>query len=216
MTKLNGIQKLYKANGQDCFNFVARYGTSNVQIQAVIEFKDSIDSILLQQAVRLSVDVESILGCRFIENEKKAYWERFENIDKIPWYTIEESEDQDEAIKNFLTGPLGLDGQQQVEVKLIHSSKGSAICIKVNHACSDAGGVKQYLSLLSELYTRLGDDPKYRPLLSEGRRDAKNYFDSLGIDEPMALFNPQQGSEQPTWAFPYHGLELSGTTSTKD
>ncbi|MBB6217964.1 NRPS condensation-like uncharacterized protein [Anaerosolibacter carboniphilus] len=209
MMQLNGIQNSYEANGQDCFNYIARYGISNVQIQGVIEFKDRINSILLQQAVRLSIDVEPILGCRFVENEKKAYWERFKNIDEITWYTYEESEDKDKAINDFLTDPLGLDGQQQVQVKLIHSSKGSTICIKVNHACSDAGGVKQYLYLLSELYTRLEDDSKYRPLLVESRRDAKYYFDSLGIEEPMALFNPQQGSQQPTWAFPYHGLELS-------
>jgi NRPS condensation-like uncharacterized protein len=204
----NKIQQTYEANGQDYFNFAACYGTSNVQIQAVIELDNHLDSELLEQAVRLSVDAEPILGCHFVENDKQAYWQRFINIDEILWYTYEESEDINEAVKNFLKRPLGLEGQQQIEVKLIRCNKGDTVCVKVNHACSDAAGVKQYLVLLSDLYTRLNHDLDYKPLPTEGKRDAKNYFDALGIDEPMTLFDPKGTQKEPTWAFPYHGLEL--------
>jgi len=204
-----GVKKIYEANGQDYFNYIARYGTSNVQIQGILEFKEQLDSELLKKSVRLSLDAEPILGCRFVEDEKKSYWERFDNIDEILWYTYEENEQNAEAVKKFLESPLGLDGQQQVEVKLIRCSKGDTVCIKVNHACSDGGGVKQYLALLAQLYTKLSQDPNYKPPSMTGRRDAKNYFDALGIKEPMALFNPQETGEPPTWAFPYHGLELS-------
>lgn len=214
MIKQNEIPKQYEATGQDCFNYVAKYGTSNIQIQAVIALKEPVDEVRLKEAIRLSIDMEPVLGCRFVENEKKAYWERFENIEEIPWFTYEEREDQDKALDSFLKAPMGLGGQQQVEVKLIKSGAGTTvqkniIGIKVNHACADAGGVKQYLYLLSELYTKLYENPEYKPTLEAGRRDQKYYFDTLGINEPMSLFDPKKTGSHPTWAFPYHGLELT-------
>ncbi|WP_160328949.1 hypothetical protein [Syntrophomonas wolfei] len=48
-----------------------------MQIQAVITFDQHLDTEVLKAAVMLSLDAEPVLGCRFVEDEKRPYWQRF-------------------------------------------------------------------------------------------------------------------------------------------
>ena len=42
---------------------------SDQQIRAVIQFDGNVDQEVLRKAVRLSLDVEPVLGCRFVERD---------------------------------------------------------------------------------------------------------------------------------------------------
>lgn len=204
----NSIPDKFPANGQDIFNYIAKYGTSNTLIQAVIEFDKWLDVDMLKRAVRLSLDAEPVLGCRFIEEEQSAYWQRFENLDEIQWFSFEKDDNKREAAERFLKNIFAFEGQQ-VYVQLIRSGIGDTLCVKVNHSCSDGAGVKEYLQLLAKIYSKLKEDSNFQPIPNlEGRRDQKHYFDVLGIRQPLTLFNPQAEMLPPTWAFPHHGIEL--------
>ena len=63
------------AFAHDYGNYVARYGMGNFQIQAVLRLDGRLDYNKLARAVRLSVDIEPVLGCRFIEHAP-PYWKR--------------------------------------------------------------------------------------------------------------------------------------------
>ena len=65
------------ATWQDCLNYSVRYVRfTNSTIQAVIHFRDKLDAVRLARAVKLSVDAEPVLSCKFIEREDRPFWQR--------------------------------------------------------------------------------------------------------------------------------------------
>ncbi len=58
----SAIPATYPTNGQDWFNYST---ASNCLVQAVLRFEQELDIQILREAVRLSVDIEPILGCQF-------------------------------------------------------------------------------------------------------------------------------------------------------
>jgi NRPS condensation-like uncharacterized protein len=84
----NIVPTTLPVNGHDRYNYLVKYAGSNTQLQAVVLFDRNLDEDILKKAVRLSLDAEPVLGCRFIEDEKQPYWQRFEEPDEIPWYHL--------------------------------------------------------------------------------------------------------------------------------
>lgn len=203
----HGIPRTLPATGNDRNIHTLSITGSNSQIQAVVYFAQHLDAGILKQAVRLSLDAEPILGCFFVDDPKQPFWQRFDNPDEITWFDARDCKDQSEAVDTFLRSPFATEGQQ-LNVCLISSPEGDALCVKLNHACSDAGGLKEYLRLLAELYDRLQEAPAYEPEPNiQGRRDLKHFFDALGIQDPLALFDPQAQHSFAAWVFPFHGTE---------
>lgn len=210
----NSIPNELPVNGHDRFEYLLKYLSSNIQIQAVITFNKCLDAATLERAVRLSLDAEPVLGCRFVEDEKKPYWQRFESLDEIQWFEFIQNDNKEEAAAQFLKSPFA-HTDQQVNVQLIRAQYEDVLCIKISHACSDAAGLKEYLQLLAAIYSELLEDPGFQPKPNiQARRDQKNYFDALGIQEPLALFDRQAQKPPPTWAFPYYGSEQKETHIT--
>ncbi len=203
----NGIPQILPVYGHDRFHYTVQHVSSNAQIQMVISFDQHLDSDILKRAIRLSMDVEPILGCRFVEDDKQPYWQRFEHLDNMPWFEFTLDAKQQEAVERFLIGQFYVPGQL-LNIRLIRTGSVDTLCVKICHACSDAGGLKQYLGLLSDIYSELLVNPGFKPVPNiQGRRDQRHYFEALGINDPMSLFDPQNQPPPATWAFPYHELE---------
>lgn len=202
-----GIPAILPVTGLDRVNYLYKYGHSNIQIQAVIAFDQHLDKDILKKAVRLSLDAEPILRSRFIEDDKQAYWQPYEQPDEIQWFEFVQEDNKPEGIERFLHSPFYCEGQM-LNVQLMRADDGDVLGVKICHACSDASGLKQYLQLLAEVYSRLCQDPDYKPEPNMERRlDQKSYFAALGIKEPLALLDTQFQALPPAWAFPYQGVE---------
>ncbi len=199
------------ANGHDIFNYVARYGVGNFHSQAIMKLDGRLDFDKLSKAVRLSVDAEPVLGCRFVEGNP-PYWKRLENIDEVPFCSFEEVSDGDEAVQRFLESPLDMDRDPKIKVKLMRSKSYDILGIKLNHACCDGAGHKEYIQLLSGIYSNIDhQDFIFTPRPSKrGRTDQDRLFNALGITDPNALWIPGADIALPTWAFPWK----QGTSST--
>ncbi|WP_157833528.1 condensation domain-containing protein [Desulfotruncus alcoholivorax] len=153
------------------------------------------------------MDAEPILRCQFIENDKQPYWQPFQNPDAIQWFEFVQNDSKQVAIEQFLKSPFYCE-EQMLSVQLIRVNDNDTLCVKISHACSDAGGLKQYLQLLAEIYSNLLKDSRYKPKPNTKRRlDQKSYFEALGIKEPLTLLDPNAQALPATWAFPYHGVE---------
>ena len=48
-----------------------------------------------------------------------------------------------------------MDSDPNVKVKLIRSTQDDTLCIKMNHATCDGAGAKEYVILLSEIYSAI-------------------------------------------------------------
>ncbi|WP_440956366.1 condensation domain-containing protein [Methanosarcina sp. Mfa9] len=205
--EVQDIPDTMPAPWQDCFNYITRYVTfTNYQIQAVLHFRGRLDAVRLARAVKLSVDAEPVLGCKFIEREDMPFWQLRTDLDSISWCGLEEVPDREKAAKRFLLKELDMDNDPQVLGRLFRSGKQDTLCIKLNHTSCDGGGAKAYLRLLADLYTELGRDPDYLPEPNvSGIRNQTPIFDALGIRNLES--DPEKiglGTAVPesSWAFP--------------
>lgn len=199
------------ASGHDIYNYVARYGSGNFHSQAILKLDGKLDFDNLKRAVRLSLDAEPVLGCRFVEGNP-PYWKRMENLDKLNFCSFEEVDDVDAATKAFCESPLDMDKDTKVKVKLFRTKSYDTLGIKANHACCDGTGIKEYTELLSDIYSKISlSDEEFIPIPSKrGRYEQDVLLKILGITDPDALWIPGSDITIPTWAFPW----MQGTSNT--
>jgi len=192
------------ASGHDIYNYVARYGLANYQIQTIMKLDGHLDFQKLSQAVRLSIEDQPVFGCHFIENEP-PYWEKLKNIDDGLFCSIEETENIDQSVQLFLESPLDMDNDPMVKVKLIRSQDFDTICLKINHSCCDGTGTKEYLQLLSEIYTSIDqNNGSFIPNPRKRNRDDQDLlFRNLGITDPETEWIPGSEITRATWPFPW-------------
>lgn len=119
------------AYAHDYGNYVARYGMGNFQIQVILKMEGKLDFDKLSRAVRLSVDAEPVLGCRFMEHNP-PYFKRLENIDPSMFCSMVEADNVEEAVHRFLESPLDMDHDPMVKVGLIRCAKYDTLGIKLN------------------------------------------------------------------------------------
>lgn len=199
---------MMRANGHDIYNYAARYGLANCQIQAVLKLDGRIDFDLLSRAVRLSVDTQPVFGCRFIENEP-PYWKRLEDLDAVQFCSIEETTDSDGAVRRFLESTLDMDHDPMVKILLVRSEQHDTLCIKNNHSCCDGTGTKEYVHLLSEIYSIIDQDKGLfivKPA-KRTRKDQDRMFSQLGISDPEREWIPGSEITRATWPFPWSQIQ---------
>lgn len=201
---IEGKPGIIPASGNDIFNYVARYGMANFQIQAVLKLNGRLDHDKLLKAIKITIDTEPVLGSRFVENQP-PYWRRLEDLDKVTFCTFEDTNNPGLAIKSFLESPLSMDNDPMVKLKLISSGSFDYLCIKMNHTCCDGTGVKEYLQLLSDVYTSIdqGNDILISKPNIQSKNDQDRLFNSLGINDPEAIRNSSENIPKTLWAFPW-------------
>lgn len=183
--------------------YVARYGMGTFQIQVMMKIDGRLDFDKLSRAIRLSVDAEPILGCRFVEHNP-PYFKRREDLDTITFCSIEETDNQEEAVHRFIESPLDMDDDPMVKVKLIRSGEYDTLGIKLNHTCADGSGMKDFINLLSDIYCCIdSENDVYVPKPSvRSRKDHDRVFSTLGIKHPE-LDNSMVDIPKTIWPFPW-------------
>lgn len=198
-----GIPRLLPASGHDMYNYVARYGAANFQIQTVMKLDGRLDPEKLKKAVRLSVDTEPVFGCRFVVNNT-PYWKRLDDLDKTEFCTFENTGNLDEAIQRYLDSPFSMDYDPMVKLRLISCGPNDALCFKINHTCCDGGGAKEYFQLLSDIYTRMEEDAAFIPKPRiRNRKDQDRLFSALGIKDPESAWDNGMEIPEMLWTFPW-------------
>ncbi len=208
-----GIPRLLPASGHDMYNYVARYGAANFQIQAVMKLDGRLDPEKLKKAVRLSLDVEPIFGCRFVENDP-PYWQRLEYLDQIEFCSFEKTNNLNNSVYAFLDSPFSMDNDTKIKLRLISDDSYDTLCLKINHTCCDATGTKEYLQLLSDIYTAIDQTGEYVPKPNvRNRRDQDRLFENLGIKDPESAWIPDMEIPEVLWKFPWkQGLPVNMRT----
>lgn len=152
--------KRYPVVPQDIFNYLVGKYSANSQLSCVLRLTGRIDERLFEQALRISLEVEPILGCRLIEDDKTAYWERRDDLSQLPLCSVVETLKVEEELENFIGQMVVFEKDCQVKAKVFRAET-DTICVMVNHACCDAGGLKEYIELLVSIYDRLFKGSQY-------------------------------------------------------
>jgi NRPS condensation-like uncharacterized protein len=137
------------------------------RIQMLIDLEGPLDPDRLAEALRLSLDAEPVLGCRFVPRWICPYWERLEKVD--PAHLLK----TDQTPEEFLAADFDEKQHTQLQALL---TKDNRLILKVNHQVADAEGTKEVGYLVARMYRKLGDDPTYRPEPNLGSRSLKQVY----------------------------------------
>ncbi|MCK4394804.1 hypothetical protein KAX17_18045, partial [Candidatus Bipolaricaulota bacterium] len=148
------------ASTYDQYMYLGRNGADQ-QARCVISFAGRINANQMAHAVRLTIDVEPVLSCRFVVRPWRPYWERRDDLDQIELLSVVKGAHLKDELWRFVTMPLDPFADPQVQASIFRSDR-DTLCIKLNHVAADGEGVKQYAYLLATTYRKLTTDPSYR------------------------------------------------------
>jgi NRPS condensation-like uncharacterized protein len=177
---------VYKAEIFDIFQYIYEAtGYNDHQIHCVISFDGRIDSEVLAKSFRLLLKVIPILSCAYRLKDGVSCWESIDP-DKQPdlFKTAEEEEEFEKftaSRTDECTGP-------QIRACLYTAEK-SRLSIIINHMITDAASFKQCLYLLSDIYTKLTDNPGYLPdYVIDGDRSFRRVTSALTLGDKIKAF----------------------------
>jgi NRPS condensation-like uncharacterized protein len=163
----------------------------------------------MTRAVRLSLDAEPVLGCRFVEGRWRPYWERRNDLDRVKLLHLTETADVEEVQMRFLTTPMDPCTDLLVQVEILRSGT-DTLCIKMSHVVADGGGMKEYVDLLATIYRRLAEEPGHvvTPNL-RGRRSLHQISNRFGFWDKLRIVRSglqdmkRSNFPAPYWNFPF-------------
>ena len=148
----------YRATLMDCYtDLIAAFGDLTIRLE--LEFDEGLDERRLEKAVDLTLDAEPVLGCRFVDDSYRPYFERLETGNRSAFLLANSAGEYG----TFKSTPIDHRAGPQIRVCLWHSPEGDRLLLKVAHQVTDAAGVKDVVAILSGIYRYLSVDPAYRP-----------------------------------------------------
>ena len=203
----NGIPDRFPATAQDMFNYAGRLWHDG-QIRCIVRMDGRLDAPLMARAVRLSLDVEPVLGCFFVEQRWRPYWQRRGDLDEIDLCPVETGEDVEARLWRFLSAPVDPCVGPLVHVRIFRGQT-DTLCVKLDHGGGDGVGAMQYLALLAKTYRRLAEEPQYKPAPAKGSRGQWQVLRQVG---PTGIVGSLGGMHfaRPAHRFPGYGSNASG------
>jgi NRPS condensation-like uncharacterized protein len=134
----------------------------SVDLNTMISLDGRVDERRLRTAVRRSLDAEPILGCRFVEHWWRPWWERRDDLDRLPLCEVVEGGDLERALTEFMLSPLDPRRDPLVQVRVFRGVT-DTIVTKFAHEPADGPSIRDHQHLIFTLYRRLKDEPDFRP-----------------------------------------------------
>jgi NRPS condensation-like uncharacterized protein len=187
---------------------------SSMNIHAVLTMASPLNLERLQRAVRLTLDAEPILGCRFVDHPIRPTWQRRSDLDHSDFLQHLCAEVNTPNVANelmrFLTQPIDPEIDPLVEVRLLSQANTgySHLVVKLNHLAADGGGLKAYTYLLAQTYTQLITEPDYYPIPNLGHRGIQqittqyNWLQKRQITQQLRTDLQRRNRISNRWGFP--------------
>jgi len=210
--KLSLVPKRFPATPLDQYVYLS-LALHDGQLRSVITFAGQVDAERMSRAMRLTLDIEPILGCRFIEHPWRPYWERRDDLDIVSLCPVVEPKDMESELSEFLAASMDPRTDPLVQVKIFRSDK-DTLCIKVNHTVADAGGARECIGLLARTYRELSVDSTYCP--RPNLRGSRGHGQVLRRVSPLSLIRGCWHFSYPKpWCdFPTISQDFSGRAFT--
>lgn len=179
--------KTYKAEVWDIMQLM--FGAFNDhQLHCVIKFDSHIDVNCLKRAVDMSIDTIPIIKCRFVEQSyfKFPYWEdggfTSENIVRLF-----ETENIDEELQKHITFKTREFVGAQLRLDILRNKACDCLCIIMNHMVCDGAGFKEYLYMLSAVYSQLKNNVCYKHEFVIGSRSFRQILSKFSIFDKVKI-----------------------------
>ncbi len=200
---MKAIPLRYRAATQDQMNYLTRE-LADQQLHAVVTFDQHVDEIRMARAVRLAMDVEPVLGCRFVVHPWRPYWQRRTDLDQLALCPVIETADLEQDLIRFATRPIDPYTDPQVQAHIFRNAT-DTLCIKADHVAADAAGVKEIAYLIAAIYRKLGVDSASCPEPTlQGSRSQRSVFSQFSLWEKYRALRDRPDMRA-FWGFPSNG-----------
>ncbi|MBX0353847.1 condensation domain-containing protein [Bacillus toyonensis] len=202
-------QGKYSVTPQDRMNYLLGLYSADQQINAVLYFPVGLSKEILEQSVRITLQLQPVLNSRFVENDI-PYWEEHSSGTNSSICFFAEGNDQELEIMaiDFIKEPGDRIQGPMVQTILLRGTTTDMLVVKLSHLCSDGAGVKEYINLLGAIYTHLslgGSKDQIIKEFGEGNesfRDQSHVFKYTGISDVKSAYRPNQEQQASLWSFP--------------
>ncbi|MBC2686252.1 condensation domain-containing protein [Bacillus toyonensis] len=202
-------QGKYSVTPQDRMNYLLGLYSADQQINAVLYFPVGLSKEILEQSVRITLQLQPVLNSRFVENDT-PYWEEHSSGTNSSICFFAEGNDQELEIMaiDFIKEPGDRIQGPMVQTILLRGTTTDMLVVKLSHLCSDGAGVKEYINLLGAIYTHLslgGSKDQIIKEFGEGNesfRDQSHVFKYAGISDVKSAYLPNQEQQASLWSFP--------------
>ncbi|PEP98204.1 condensation domain-containing protein [Bacillus toyonensis] len=202
-------QGKYSVTPQDRMNYLLGLYSADQQINAALYFPVGLSKEILEQSVRITLQLQPVLNSRFVENDI-LYWEEHSSGTNSSICFFAEGNDQELEIMaiDFIKEPGDRIQGPMVQTILLRGTTTDMLVVKLSHLCSDGAGVKEYINLLGAIYTHLslgGSKDQIIKEFGEGNesfRDQSHVFKYAGISDVKSAYRPNQEQQASLWSFP--------------
>ncbi|MBE7123529.1 condensation domain-containing protein [Bacillus cereus] len=202
-------QRKFSVTPQDRMNYLLGLYAADQQINAVLYFPVGISKKILEQSVRITLQLQPVLNSRFVENDI-PYWEEHSSATNSPICLFAEGNNQELEIMaiDFIKEPGDRIQGPMVQTKLLRGTTTDMLVVKLSHLCSDGAGVKEYINLLGAIYTQLSLGQSKNQIIkefgegNESFRDQSHVFKYAGISDIKSAYRPNQEQQASLWSFP--------------
>ena len=134
-----------------------------LELGGVVSFDGRLDESRLRRALRLLLDAEPVLGCRFVADSVPPVFQRLDGLDSARLLETRDSADPSAEAAAFIAEPFDPHADPQVLALLLRGPSSDVLAVKVGHLATDGGALKVTLYLLSDIYRTLGGHPDWTP-----------------------------------------------------
>ncbi len=129
-------------------------------------FDVHLDAERLAKAVELTLLAEPLLGSRFVEDGKRAWFEALAPEEWRPLLVTESAEEY----RAFVSAPFRHKEEQGLSAALLRQAGGDCLMFRVSHLVADAAATREAVAEVAFIYRRLKQYPEWRPERSGGGR----------------------------------------------
>ncbi len=212
-----------RASVQDWFFDAISLGHDQT-IRLVMELDGTLDVPRLRHALRLVLEAEPVLQCRFVPGLFRAYWCSRDDVDELEVVPQRElcalvpTDDARRDVHAFMAAGIDPRVDPLVQIGVFRSTT-DTVCVKVSHVAMDGGGLKKLVERLTTAYKALAVDPaSVLPLdLALDRRQGQ-VLKAFPLTERLRAFFTQPFHEK-RWHFPFlkgEPSEITFSESTVD
>lgn len=178
----------YPAEPSDVKHYISGEKMKNDHhLHTVLTFDNHLNIDVLKRAVMQSTQKLPLLLCHFKETKKGAFWQESVFSAEYLVFLVETQAPETEVDRALVT-KLSTENGPQICFTVVRTESTDQLVIIMNHMLADGAGFKEYLYLLSELYSNLLENPDYAAKLSLGSRSLKQVFDQLSRKEIKSIF----------------------------
>lgn len=198
---MNEFQVYFPVDAYDGFNIIYEKYFGNCQINGILQLNGKINEEILKDAIRISWKVEPILGCCLVEVDNEIVWKQREDLDQLEACSIVETQEVEAELQAFVSKKYNYVNDCQVKVRIVRADF-DTICVKIHHACSDAGGLKQYIKLLIAIYDKLEKGEQYAVKNRQSANRSQDLVLRLPSIENIVTSEEDNSSPKDTVGFP--------------